>query len=92
MTAKVIVFVADRGDQRFGEVSVFERPLAASPSAVSPRLLEHGVHRASVQLRPPQRFHSGVGRGRVGHLYVGEPLGATATVSDHLDGGYLPEG
>ena len=24
MTAKVIVFVADRGDQRFGEVSVFD--------------------------------------------------------------------
>jgi len=26
MTAKVIVFVADRGDQRFGEVSVFDSP------------------------------------------------------------------
>lgn len=34
MTAKVIVFVADRGDQRFGEVSVFDS------SGEAERLLE----------------------------------------------------
>src|SRR3990170_2391253 len=48
MTAKVIVFVADRGDQRFGEVSVFDS--SGEAERLLETLLEAGCDRQLIRV------------------------------------------
>jgi len=48
MTAKVIVFVADRGDQRFGEVSVFDS--SGEAERLLETLLEAGCDRELIRV------------------------------------------
>ena len=84
MTAKVIVFVADRGDQRLGEVSVFDS--SGEAERLLETLLEAGYDRQRIRVFSGAEMEARVSQRPVVALVAGDQkeVGAESVAPEAL--------
>ena len=95
MTVKVIVFVADRGDQRFGEVSVCDSPGEAE--RLLETLLEAGCDQQRIHVFSGAEMEARVSHRPVVALITGDQeevseSGAPHALADQTEAGVGEEG